>query len=102
MTHAFAGSLQQTGGIFERCATEEADIDVVSEYADVCEGRILDTCVGASVVHQLHDIIAALTHPIKPLLRNGPQLCRSFFQPDVDGRIVLLRSRESQYVIHIK
>jgi hypothetical protein len=50
-------------------------------------------------VHQLSDIVTALSHLRKPLLRNGPQLSRAIGQPDVNSRISFYRSGESPDVL---
>src|SRR5688572_14910574 len=70
MPHAFATSLQQTSGILERRAAEETDVDVTPERVDVRERRVHDTCNRAAVVHQLPDVVTALSHPLKPLPRD--------------------------------
>jgi hypothetical protein len=92
--HAFATSLQQAGGILEHCAVEETDVHMALEGVDVPEWRILYTCDRATIVHQLSDIVSALPHPRKPLLRNRPQLDRAFRQPDIDSRIPFYASGE--------
>jgi len=74
--HAFAISLQQAGGVLERCAVEETDVDVTFECVDVPEWRVFDTCDRATIVHQFADIFSTLPHLRKPLLRDGPQLDR--------------------------
>src|SRR5271154_4005093 len=76
---AFATSLQQSGWVLEHCAVEEPDIDMSFECVDVSERRILHTCDGATIVHQLPDIVTALPHLQKPLFRNGPQFNRAQF-----------------------
>ncbi len=40
MAHEFAGALQQTGRIGQRCAVKESHVYVRSEYIDVAEGSI--------------------------------------------------------------
>jgi hypothetical protein len=64
------------------------------ESVDVRERRIFYTCDRTSIVHQLSDIVTAVSHLRKPLLRNRLQLARaSLDQPHVDGRIPLYASR---------
>src|SRR5271156_2434497 len=75
--HAFATSLQQSGWVLQHCAVEDPDIDMSFECVDVSERLILDTRDRATIVHQLSDIVTALPHLHKPLLRNGPQLNRA-------------------------
>jgi hypothetical protein len=75
--HTFATSLQQTGGIREHRTVEKADIDMAFESVDVRKRRIFYTCDRTSIVHQLSDIVTALSHLRKPLLRNRLKINRA-------------------------
>src|SRR6266404_718676 len=44
MAHELDGALQQAGRIRQRCAMKEPNVYVRSEYIDVAEGRISQTC----------------------------------------------------------
>jgi|SRR5579859_159225 len=96
MPHALAASRQQAGGIFEPCAVEEADIDMALESVDIPKRCIFHTCDGAAIMHELADIITALSHPHEPFPGNGPQLDRPIRKPDLYSRILLYASGESQ------
>jgi hypothetical protein len=50
-------------------------------------------------MHQLSDIITALPHLFKPLLRNGSQLRRAIRKPNVDSRIPSYASRKPKEVV---
>jgi len=99
--HTFATSLQETSGVAEHRAVKEADIDVTFECVDVPKGRILYTCDGTTIVHQLSDIVTAPPHLRKPLLRNRLQLDPApLDQPYVDRGISFYASRQPQDLIH--
>ena len=71
MAHELAGALQQAGRIRERCALKESDVYVRSEYVDVGEGHVSQTSGGTAVVQELADFVAAFSHFLKPLVRDG-------------------------------
>src|SRR5205809_6085262 len=57
MAHELAGALQQAGRIRQRCAVKEPHVYVRSEYIDVAEGRISQTCHGTAVMQHLPDFV---------------------------------------------
>jgi hypothetical protein len=85
MTHELASALQQVGRIGQRRALKEPHIDVRSEYIDVAEGRISQTCDRTAVMQELSNFVSALSHHLKPLLRDASQLTVMLFHPRVDG-----------------
>src|SRR6266436_2807982 len=89
MAHELAGALQQAGWIQERCALKEPYVYVRSEYIDVAEGRISQTCNRTAVMQKLPDFIPALSHHFKPLMRDGSQSTCMLFHPRIDGGIAL-------------
>jgi Redoxin len=96
MAHELAGALQQAGRIRQRCAVKEPHIDVRSEYIDVPEGRISQTCDRTAVMQKLPDFVPAFSHHLKPLMRDGSQSTRMRFHPRIDGWIPLDSAVESQ------
>jgi predicted ester cyclase len=98
MAHELAGTLQQTGRIWQRCAAKEPHVYVRSEYIDVAEGRISQTCHGTSVMQKLPDFVPALAHHLKPLLRDCSQFACMLFHPRVNGGIMLDCAVESQQI----
>ena len=96
MAHELADALQQAGRIRQRCAVKEPHVYVRSEYIDVAEGRISQTCNRAAVVQKLPDFVPALSHRLKPLLRDGSQFTRMLFHPRINGGIPLDSAIESQ------
>src|SRR5436190_6631915 len=89
MAHELAGALQQAGGIRERCAVKETHVYVRSEYIDVAEGRICQTCNRTAIMQKLPDFVSAFSHHLKPLMRDSSQLTRMLFHPRMDGGIRL-------------
>ncbi len=89
-------SLQQARRIWQRRAVKEPHVDVRREYVDVAEGRISQTCNRTAVMQQLPNFVAAFTHHLKPLLRDGSQFTCMLFHPRIDGGIPLDRSVESE------
>src|SRR5437588_1666131 len=96
MAHELAVALQQAARIGQRCAVKEPYIYVRSEYIDVAEGRISQTCNRTAVMQKLPDFVAAFSHRLKPLMRDGSQLTCMFFHPRIDGWIPLDSAVESQ------
>src|SRR6202163_3332835 len=96
MAHELAGALQQAGRIRQRCAVKEPDIYVRSEYIDVAEGRISQTCDRTAVMQELPDFVPAFSHYLKPLMPDGSQFSRMLVHPRIDGGIPLDRAVESQ------
>src|SRR5437899_932249 len=96
MAHELAGALQQAGRIRQRCAVKEPHVDVRSEYIDIAEGRISQTCNRTAVMQELPDFVPALSHHLKPLMRDGSQFTCTLFHPRIDGGIPLDSPIESQ------
>src|ERR1700751_1225701 len=98
MTHELACALQQARRIPQRCAVKEPYIYVRSEYINVAEGRISQTCNRTAVMHKLSDFVPAFSHHFKPPARDGPQFTCVLFHPRIDGWIPLDSAVESQQV----
>src|SRR5580658_6316728 len=96
MAHELAVALQQAGRIPQRCAVKEPHVYVRSEYIDVAEGRISQTCYRTAVMQQLPDLVPALSHRLKPLPRDGSQFTGMLLHPRIDSRIALDSTVESQ------
>src|ERR1700686_4682996 len=96
MAHELASALQQAGRIRERCAVKEPHVYVRSEYIDVAEGRISQTCNWTAVMQKLPDFVPAFSHRLKPLKRDGSQFAGMLFHPRIDGWIPLDSAVESQ------
>src|SRR5882762_11960328 len=96
MTHELAGALQQASRIRQRCAVKEPHVYVRSEYIDVAEGRISQTCNRTAVMQELPDFVPAFSHHLKPPLRDGPQSTCMRFHPRIDCGIPLYSAVESQ------
>ena len=96
MAHELAGALQQAGRIRQRCAVKEPHVYVRSEYIDVAEGRIAQTCNRTAVMQDLPDLVPASSHHLKPVMRDGSQFAWMFFHPRIDGGIALDNAVESQ------
>src|ERR1700693_531188 len=96
MAHELAGALQQVCRIRQRCAVKEPHVHVRSEYIDVAEGRIFQTCNRTAVMQKLPDFVPTCSHHLKPLMREGSQSTCMLFHPRIDGRIPLDSAVESQ------
>src|ERR1700681_4958600 len=96
MAHELAGALQQAGRIRQRCAVKEPHVYVRSEYIDVAEGRISQTCHRTAVMQKFPDFVPAFSHHLKPLMRDGSQFACMLFHPRIDGGIPLDSAVESQ------
>src|ERR1700716_3472152 len=96
MAHELAGALQQAGRIRQRCAAKEPHVYVRSEYIDVAEGRISQTCHRTAVMPKFPDFVPAFSHHLKPLMRDGSQFTCMLFHPGNDGGMPLARVVESQ------
>src|ERR1700688_2723711 len=96
MAHELASTLQQVSRIRQRRAMKEPHVYVRMEYIDVPEGRISQTCNRAAVVQKLPDFVPALSHHLKPLMRDGSQFTCMLFHPRIDGAIPLDSAVESQ------
>src|SRR5882724_7921855 len=96
MAHELAGAVQQVSRIRQRCAVKEPHVYVRSEYIDVPEGRIAQTCNRAAVMQKLPDFVAAFSHHLKPPMRDGSQFTGMLFHPRIDGGIPQGSAVESQ------
>src|SRR6266436_2047649 len=96
MAHELASALQQAGRIRQRCTMKEPHVDVRGEYIDIAEGRISQTCNRTAVMQKLPDFVPALSHHLKPLMRDGFQFACMRFHPRIDGGIPLDSAVESQ------
>src|SRR6516164_2305252 len=98
MTHELAGALQQAGRIPQCCAVKEPHVYVRGEDIHIAEGRISQTCNRTAVMQKLPDFVPALSHHLKPLMRDGSQFTRALFHPRIDGGIPLDSTVESQQI----
>src|SRR5207253_1345015 len=96
MAHELSRALQQAGGIRQRCAVKEPHVYVRSEYIDVAEGCISQTCNRTAVMEKLPDFVPAFSHHLKPLMRDGSQFTCMLSHPSIDGGIPLDGAAESQ------
>src|SRR5260370_28578816 len=96
MAHELSTALQQARRIPQRCALKEPHIYVRSEYIDVAEGRISQTCNRTAVMQKLPDFVPAFSHHLKPLMGDGSQFTYILFHPRIDRGIPLDRAVESQ------
>src|ERR1700690_2689737 len=96
MAHELAGALQQAFRIRKRCAVKEPHVYMRSEYIDVAEGRISQTCNRTAVMQKFPDFVPAFSHHLKPLVRDGSQSTRMLFHPRINGGIALDSAVESQ------
>jgi hypothetical protein len=98
MTHELAGALQQASRIRQCCAVKEPHAYVRGEYIDVAEGRISQTGNRTAIMQKLPDFVSALSHHLKPPMRDGSQFTGMLFQPRINGGIPLDSAVESQQV----
>src|SRR5437870_6043480 len=96
MAHELASALQQAGRIRQRYTVKEPHVYVRGEYVHVAEGRISQTCDRTAVMQKLPDFVPALSHHLKPLMRDGSQCTGMLFHPRIDGGIPLDSAVESQ------
>jgi hypothetical protein len=96
MAHELANALQQAGRIRQCCAVEEPHVYVRSEYVDVAEVRIAQTCNRSAIMQQLTNFVPAFSHHLKPLMRDGSQFPSMLFHPRIDGGIAFDSTVESQ------
>jgi hypothetical protein len=85
MAHELAGALQQTGRIRQRCTVKEPNVDVRGKHIYIAEGRIPQTCNRAAVMQELPHFVPALSHHVKPPMRDGSQFTGMLVHPRVDG-----------------
>jgi len=74
---------------------KEPDVYVRSKYIYVAEGGVSHAGNRTAVMQKLADFVAALSHHIEPLLRDGSQFAGMIFHPCVNGRIALYSAVES-------
>src|ERR1700726_4407496 len=96
MAHELAGALQQAGRIRQRCAVKEPHVYVRSEYIDVAEGLISQTCNRTAVMQELPDFVPAFSHHLEPLMRDVSQSTSMLVHPRLDGGVRLDSAVESQ------
>jgi hypothetical protein len=96
MAHELAGGLQQASRIRQPCPVKEPHVYVRSEYIDVAEWPISQTCNRTAVMQELPDFVPAFSHHLKPLMRDGSQSTCMLFYPRIDGGIPLDSAVESQ------
>src|ERR1700676_4118084 len=96
MAHELAGALQQAGRIWQRCAVKEPHVYVRSEYVDVAEGCISQTCNRIAVMQKPPNFVPPFSHYLKPLVRDASQFTSMLFHPRIDGGIPFHGSVESQ------
>src|SRR6202167_4090662 len=96
MAHELAGPLQQAGWIRQGRALKEPHVYVRSEYIDVAEGRISQTCHRTAVMQEFPDFVPAFSHLLKPPMRDGSQFTCMLFHPRINGGLPLDRAVESQ------
>jgi len=75
---------------------KEPHVYVRSEYIDVAEGRISQTCHRTAVMQEFPYFVPAFSHLLKPLMRDGSQFTCMLSHPDIDGRSPLDSAVESQ------
>src|SRR5260370_9680098 len=98
MAHELAGALQQASRIRQSCAVKEPHVYVRGEYIDVAERRVTQTYNRTAVMQKLPDLVPALSHHLKPPMRDGSQFTRTLFHPRIDGGIPLNTAVESPQV----
>jgi hypothetical protein len=96
MAHEFTGALQQAYRVRQRCTVKEPHVYVRSEYVDVAEGRISQTCNRTAVMQKFPNFVPAFSHHLKPLARDVSQSTCMLFHPRINGGIALDSSVESQ------
>ena len=96
MAHQLPCALQQAGRIRQRSTVKEPHVYVRSEYIDVAERRISQTCNRTSVMQYLPDFVPAFSHHVKPLMRDGSQFTPILFHPRIDGGVAFNCAVESQ------
>src|SRR5260370_8116397 len=95
MAHDLAGGLQQAGRIRQRCTVKEPHVNVRGEYIHVAEGRISQTCNRTTVMRKLPNFVPALSHHLKPMMRDGSQFTCMLFHPLIDAGTPLYSAIQS-------
>ena len=75
---------------------KKSDVHMRLESVDVSERRIAQARNRTPVMQNLAHLVAAFSHHLEPLMRDGAQFTRMRFHPPVDGGIVRDGSIESQ------
>src|SRR5258705_5676875 len=75
---------------------KEPHVYVRSEYVDVAEGHVSQTCNWTAIMQKFPHFVPAFSHQLKPLLRDGSQFPCMRFHPRIDGGIPLDSAIESQ------
>jgi hypothetical protein len=88
VTHILSGAFQQPCRVVQMCTVEKAYIGMTLEDIDVGERCIFHARDGASVVHQLQNVLAACADSPEPCARYGGQrICP--VQPLIDDGVTL-------------
>src|SRR5262245_15029844 len=98
MTHELAGALQQASRIRQCRAVKKTNVYVRGEYVHIAEGRISQTHHRTAVMQDLPDFVPALSHHLKPLMRDGSQFARMLLHPRIDSGVPLENAVQSQQV----
>ncbi len=101
MAHQLAGTFQNALRVGNLSASKESDIDVRLKGIDVSECRVSDACRRMTVVQAFSYVVPALTHGLKPILRNFAQFAGVLSQPFINGRITPGRIGESKESAHV-
>ena len=83
-------------GTRQGCTLKKPYVYVRSEYIDVAERRISQTCNRTAVMQKFPDFVPAFSHYLEPLTRDGSQFTSMLVHPRIDGGIPLDSSVESQ------
>src|SRR5467141_2518377 len=100
MAHELAGALQQAARIRQLCAVKEPHVYVRSEYIDVAEGRVSQTCNRAAVMQKLPDFVPAFSHHLKPLMRDGSELLNVCLKENAWHRFLRMDKDRHRYFFH--
>ena len=95
MAHELARALQQVRRVAQRGAVKEPHVHMRSENIDVPEGRVSQTCDRTAVMQELPNFVPALSHKLKPLMRDSAQFTPMLLHPRIDPGIPLDRPVES-------
>jgi hypothetical protein len=102
MAHKPASAFQQTAWIGKLGAAKETDIDVRCEGIDIGECRITYTRGRMAIMQQLSNIVSAVAHNLKPVLRDCPQITGMLIYPTLNRRILSNRTGETHEPIHMR
>ena len=100
MTHKLACAFQQTLRIGNFGTSKKPNVYVSFEGVDVPECRVSYTRRRMAIMQQFSHVVSALTHNLKPMLRDYPQVPCMCLHPGLDGWITLNRTGEPQQLIH--